>query len=225
MRAVEPYRRFEPVRIKEDVSRQEVAVLESHPVRAPRRARRGRAAAELPLRDASAAHVLGYVGQISAAELKSRADLGYRIGRPHRQDGDREGARRGTQGARRLPADGGRLARPGPQGPLEHRADPRARRDAHHRPRRCSRPRRRRSRSRRGRSWSSTRATAASSPRRAAPRIDPNRFSHGLSQEEWDAVYQRRPPPAAEPDQPGAVPAGVGLQDRHRASPRSRRAP
>lgn len=77
--AVEPYRRYEPVRVKEDVSREEVAVLEGlrydHPgilvTVEPRRS--------YP-HNTLASHVLGYVGEINAAELKARAELGYRMG-------------------------------------------------------------------------------------------------------------------------------------------------
>jgi penicillin-binding protein 2 len=79
VRAVEPYRRFEPVRVKEDVSRSEVAALEAlryeHPgVLLEVEPRRSYPHGTL------ASHVLGYVGQINAAELKARADLGYRMG-------------------------------------------------------------------------------------------------------------------------------------------------
>ena len=78
-RAVEPYRRFEPLRIKDDVSRQEVAALEAlrydHPgVLVEVEPRRSYPHGTL------ASHVLGHVGQINAAELKARADLGYRTG-------------------------------------------------------------------------------------------------------------------------------------------------
>jgi penicillin-binding protein 2 len=79
LRAVEPYRRFEPVRVKEDVTRLEVAVLEGlhydHPgILIEVEPRRSYPQGTL------AAHVLGYVGEISAAELKARAELGYRMG-------------------------------------------------------------------------------------------------------------------------------------------------
>ncbi|HWR98027.1 MAG TPA: penicillin-binding protein 2 [Candidatus Methanoperedens sp.] len=79
LRAVEPYRRFEPVRVKEDVDRREVAALEAlryeHPgVLVEVEPRRSYPHGSL------ASHVLGYVGQISAAELRTRADLGYRSG-------------------------------------------------------------------------------------------------------------------------------------------------
>jgi len=77
--SVGPYRRFEPVRIKDDVDRHEVAALEAlryeHPgVLVEVEPRRSYPHGTL------ASHVLGYVGQISAAELKARADLGYRMG-------------------------------------------------------------------------------------------------------------------------------------------------
>ncbi len=79
VRAVEPFRRFEPVRVKDDVGRQEVAALEAlryeHPgVLVEVEPRRSYPHGTL------ASHVVGYVGQISAAELKARADLGYRMG-------------------------------------------------------------------------------------------------------------------------------------------------
>ncbi len=79
VRAVEPFRRFEPVRVKDDVSREEVAALESlryeHPgVLIEVEPRRSYPHGTL------ASHVLGYVGQISPAELKNRAELGYRLG-------------------------------------------------------------------------------------------------------------------------------------------------
>lgn len=79
VRAVESYRRFEPLRVKEDVGRHEVAALEAlcyeHPgVIVEVEPRRSYPYGLL------ASHVLGYVGQISAAELKARAELGYRMG-------------------------------------------------------------------------------------------------------------------------------------------------
>lgn len=79
VRAVESYRRFEPVRVKEDVDRREVAALEAlryeHPgVIVEVEPRRSYPHGTL------ASHVLGYVGQINAAELKARAELGYRMG-------------------------------------------------------------------------------------------------------------------------------------------------
>jgi penicillin-binding protein 2 len=79
VRSVEPYRRFEPVRVKDDVSRHEVAALEAlryeHPgVLVEVEPRRSYPHGTL------ASHVLGYVGQINASELKARADLGYRMG-------------------------------------------------------------------------------------------------------------------------------------------------
>jgi penicillin-binding protein 2 len=77
--AVDHYRRFEPVRIKEDADRREVAALEALRYEYP-----GVLVEVEPRRSyphgTLASHVLGYVGQISTAELKSRADLGYRIG-------------------------------------------------------------------------------------------------------------------------------------------------
>ncbi len=79
VRAVEPYRRFEPVRIKEDVGRPEVAALEALRYDYP-----GVLVEVEPRRSYPhgqfASHVLGYVGQINAAELKARADIGYRMG-------------------------------------------------------------------------------------------------------------------------------------------------
>jgi penicillin-binding protein 2 len=79
VRAVEPYRRFEPVRVKDDVTRQEVAALEALRYEHP-----GVLVEVEPRRSyphgALASHVLGYVGQINPAELKARADLGYRMG-------------------------------------------------------------------------------------------------------------------------------------------------
>ncbi len=79
VRAVESYRRFEPVRVKEDADRFEVAALEAlryeHPgVLIEVEPRRSYPHGTL------ASHVLGYVGQINVAELKARAELGYRIG-------------------------------------------------------------------------------------------------------------------------------------------------
>ena len=79
VRSVEPYRRFEPVRVKEDASRQEVAALESLRYEYP-----GVLVEVEPRRSyphgTLASHVLGYVGQINVAELKARSDLGYRMG-------------------------------------------------------------------------------------------------------------------------------------------------
>jgi penicillin-binding protein 2 len=78
-RAVESFRRFEPLRVKDDVGREEVAAIEAlryeHPgVLIEVEPRRGYPHGTL------ASHLLGYVGQINAAELKERAGLGYRTG-------------------------------------------------------------------------------------------------------------------------------------------------
>ena len=77
--AVDHYRRFEPVRVKEDADRREVAALEALRFEYP-----GVLVEVEPRRSyphgTLASHVLGYVGQISTAELKARADLGYRMG-------------------------------------------------------------------------------------------------------------------------------------------------
>ncbi|MHB8835853.1 MAG: penicillin-binding protein 2 [Candidatus Methylomirabilia bacterium] len=79
VRAVEPYRRFEPVRVKDDVDRNQVAALEALRYEYP-----GVLVEVEPRRSyphgTLASHVLGYVGQINAAELKARGDLGYRLG-------------------------------------------------------------------------------------------------------------------------------------------------
>jgi penicillin-binding protein 2 len=79
VRSVEPYRRFEPVRVKDDVGRQEVAALEAFQYEYP-----GVLVEVEPRRSyphgTLASHVLGYVGQINPAELKTRVDLGYRMG-------------------------------------------------------------------------------------------------------------------------------------------------
>lgn len=79
VRASNSYRRFEPVRVKDDVGRQEVAALETLRYEFP-----GVLIEVEPRRSyphgTLASHVLGYVGQISPAELKARADLGYRMG-------------------------------------------------------------------------------------------------------------------------------------------------
>ena len=79
VRAGESYRRFEPVRVKDDVSRAEVAALEALRYEYP-----GVLVEVEPRRSypqgTLASHVLGYVGQINVAELKARAEFGYRMG-------------------------------------------------------------------------------------------------------------------------------------------------
>ena len=79
VRTVEPYRRFEPVRVKDDADRNEVAALEALRYEYP-----GVLVEVEPRRSyphgTLASHVLGYVGQINTAELKARAELGYRMG-------------------------------------------------------------------------------------------------------------------------------------------------
>ncbi len=78
-RRVEPHRGFDPIRVKEDVSRREVAILETlrydYPgVQIEVEPRRSYPFGKL------AFHVLGYVGQISPKEMRDRAGQGYRIG-------------------------------------------------------------------------------------------------------------------------------------------------
>ena len=79
VRAVEPFRRFEPLRIRDDVTRPEVARLEADRFEHPGVLVEVEPRRSYP-RGTLASHVLGYVGRISAAELKARSDLGYRIG-------------------------------------------------------------------------------------------------------------------------------------------------
>ena len=133
VRAVEPYRRFEPVRVKDDVSRQEVAALEALRYEHP-----GVLVEVEPRRSYPHGTLAVARARVRGPDQRRRAQGARRPrvpdGRLHRQDGHREGARRGAQGAGRLPADGGRLARPRHQGALEHSADPRALGDADDRP-------------------------------------------------------------------------------------------
>jgi penicillin-binding protein 2 len=186
--AVEPYRRFEPVRIKEDVTRQEVAALESSRYEHP-----GVLVEVEPRRNypfgSLGAHVLGYVGQISTAELKSRAELGYRIGDHIGKTGiekELDAELKGRDGFQQMEVDSlGRGLKilssiepvPGHDVTLtldlglqqiaeEVLADQAG-------------------------------AVVVIDPRdggilaaASSPSYDPNRFSHGLSQEEWDAVYR-----------------------------------
>ena len=186
LRAVEPYRRFEPVRVKEDVDRGEVAALEAlryeHPgVLIEIEPRRSYPHGTL------AAHVLGYVGQISAAELKTRADLGYRggdsigkMGIEKQLDADlrgRDGFQqvevdslgRGVRVLTSIPAVAGRSVTLTLDLALQQAAEAALA----------------------GRAG----AVVAIDPRDGAvlaaassPPIDPNDFSHGLSQQAWDAL-------------------------------------
>lgn len=79
LKRVRSWREFEPIRIKEDVSREEVAVIEAQlyawtGVQIKVEPRRSYPFGRM------AAHILGHVGQISQAELRRRQAEGYRIG-------------------------------------------------------------------------------------------------------------------------------------------------
>lgn len=186
VRVVEPYRRFEPVRIKDDVSRQEVATLESlryeHPgVLIEVEPRRSYPFGTL------AAHVLGYVGQINVAELKTRAELGYRIGDHIGKMGiekELDAELKGRDGFQQMEVDSlGRGLRvlsniePVPGHDVTLTLDLGLQQVADE--------------------VLTDRAGAVVvlDPRdggvlaaASSPSIDPNRFSHGLSQEEWEAL-------------------------------------
>jgi penicillin-binding protein 2 len=186
VRSVESYRRFEPVRVKEDVSRQEVAALESSRYEHP-----GVLVEVEPRRSypfgTLAAHLLGYVGQINAAELKARADLGYRIGDHIGKMGiekELDAELKGRDGFQQMEVDSlGRglqvlsKIEPVPGHNVSLTLDLGLQQAAEE----------------------ALTGLAGSvvviDPRdggvlaaASSPSIDPNRFSHGLSQEEWEAV-------------------------------------
>lgn len=184
--AVEPYRRYEPVRIKDDVSRQEVAALEARRYEHP-----GVLVEVEPRRSYPfgplAAHLLGYVGQISAAELKARAELGYRIGDHVGKMGiekELDAELKGRDGFQQMEVDSlGRglkvLSRidPVPGHDLTLTLDLGLQQAAEEA------------------LAGLAGAVVVLDPRdggvlaaASAPSFDPNSFSHGLSQEEWDAV-------------------------------------
>jgi penicillin-binding protein 2 len=186
VRAVEPYRRFEPVRVKDDVGRQEVAALEAlryeHPgVLVEVEPRRSYPHGTL------ASHVLGYVGQISAAELKARADLGYRMGDSIGKLGiekELDAELKGRDGFQQMEVDSlGRGIKvlssipPVPGHSVTLTIDLALQQVAEQ--------------ALEGLSG----AIVAIDPRdggvlaaASSPAIDPNGFSHGLSQEEWDRL-------------------------------------
>jgi penicillin-binding protein 2 len=186
VRSVEPYRRFEPLRVKDDVSRAEVAALESlryeHPgVLVEVEPRRSYPHGTL------ASHVLGYVGQINAAELKARADLGYRIGDHIGKMGiekELDAELKGRDGFQQMEVDSlGRGIKvlssipPVPGHSVTLTLDLALQQAAEE-------------------ALAGQRGSVvAIDPRDGAvlaaassPPLDPNLFSHGLSQEEWDAL-------------------------------------
>jgi len=79
LQSAEGVRRREPVRLKDELSRREVALFEANRFEHP-----GLVIEVEPRRSyphgTLAAHLLGYVGQINAAELRQRGELGYRLG-------------------------------------------------------------------------------------------------------------------------------------------------
>lgn len=190
---VEHYRRFEPVRIKDDVSREEVAALEAlrfdHP---------GIVIEVEPRRSyphgTLASHVLGYVGQINAAELKTRGNLGYRSGDHIGKSGierQLDAELKGRDGFQQMEVDslghGIRVLSsiaPEPGSSVTLTIDLALQQAAEE--------------ALAGLSG----AIVAVDPRdgavlaaASAPPLDPNRFSHGLSQEEWEELNSdtRRP--------------------------------
>ena len=104
---IKSYRRFEPVRIKEDVSRRVMAVLEAGRYEWPGvqievEPRRSYPHGKL------AAHILGYVGQINQTELDRRKSEGYRIGDYIGKKGiekELDGELKGVDGVARLEVD------------------------------------------------------------------------------------------------------------------------
>ena len=75
-----------PVLLAEDISREAMAAIETG-ARHPGREDRLGAAPRVPVRRRSASHVLGYMNEISADELRAKKDEGYRpgdLGRAHR---------------------------------------------------------------------------------------------------------------------------------------------
>ena len=186
VRAVEPYRRFEPVRVKDDVSRQEVAALEAlryeHPgVLVEVEPRRSYPHGTL------ASHVLGYVGQINAAELKARAELGYRMGDSIGKMGiekELDAELKGRDGFQQMEVDSlGRGIKvlssipPVPGHSVTLTIDLALQQVAEEA------------------LAGLAGAVVAIDPRdgsvlaaASSPAIDPNSFSHGLSQEEWDLL-------------------------------------
>ena len=214
VRAVEPYRRFEPVRVKDDVDRSEVAALEALRYEYP-----GVLVEVEPRRSyphgTLASHVLGYVGQISAAELKARADLGYRMGDSIGKMGiekELDAELKGRDGFQQMEVDSlGRGIKvlssipPLPGHSVTLTIDLALQQVAEEvlagiaGADRGDRPARRQ-RACRG-------EQSRDRPEHLQPRPEPG----GVG-----SAQPRRAPPAAEPHRPGAVPPGVGLQDTDR---------
>ena len=191
--AVESYRRYEPLRVKEDVSREEVAALEAlryeHPgVLIEVEPRRSYPHGTL------ASHALGYVGQINAGELKARADLGYRSGDHIGKSGiekELDAELKGRDGFQQLEVDSlGRGVRvlssiaPQPGHSVTLTLDLALQQAAEEA------------------LSGAAGAVVAVDPRdgsvlafASSPPLDPNRFSHGLTQAEWEELNQdpRRP--------------------------------
>jgi len=186
VRAAAPYRRSEPLRILEDVDRSEVAALEALRYEYP-----GVLVEVEPRRSYPhgklAAHVLGYVGQINAAELKARADLGYRLGDSIGKMGiekELDSELKGRDGFRQLEVDSlGRGIKvlsniqPLPGHSVTLTIDLALQQVAEEVLAGVSG------------------AVVAIDPRdgsllaaASSPAIDPNSFSHGLSQVEWDRI-------------------------------------
>jgi penicillin-binding protein 2 len=73
------YRQFEPLTVKEDVPRDKLAYLEAMRFQYP-----GLSIDVEPRRDypenSLAAHVIGYVGEVNAAELERKRGIGYEVG-------------------------------------------------------------------------------------------------------------------------------------------------
>jgi len=100
-------RPFCPVLIKADISRQELAFLETHKMDLP-----GMVIDTVPRRSYNhhslASHLLGYLGEIDHAELKEMASRGYRMGDFIGKDGVEkrwEAKLRGIDGGRQVEVD------------------------------------------------------------------------------------------------------------------------
>jgi len=98
---------FHPVLIKDDISRKELAFLETHKLDLP-----GMIIDAVPRRSYNygtlASHVMGYLGEIDKSELKEMASSGYRLGDFIGKDGIEqrwEAKLRGADGGRQVEVD------------------------------------------------------------------------------------------------------------------------
>jgi len=119
--------------VAEDVPTRQLFHLTEHADRFPGVAPEVLALREYPAGPA-AAHVLGYVGEISPDELKTRRFRGYAAGDIVGKAGGRADLRQVAPGPRRRPGPRGQRGRGGGAGPRRSPTGPRPRPPAHPRP-------------------------------------------------------------------------------------------